>query len=184
MMDKRVLGMASMVSALGLLACDPGTADGPTPIGPDLNKEICHSDVNITGSMVADARPPLEPNENPPSEFDCWPAGVWTFSAKVAASNEDGTQMCPATNLRAEYKIKVTRDAALNETYDFLTEPAAKATASLKVSSGGGGLCTGVFEFYSADGKILHNLHPALQADLTLTGKGSYHEFAADQLER
>lgn len=182
MMDIRALGIASLC-ALGLGACGLGSEDSVDDSA--LNKQLCHTDVSITGTMI----PTPKPADYDPElgETNCWAAGVWTFTATPLAANEDGTDKCLTTSLLPEYKVIVTKDFANEgaESYAFATNP--NATTRLKVSSGGGGLCEGVFEIYSEDGKVLHNLHPALQpaptpgANHQLTGKGEYQVFEVDQ---
>jgi hypothetical protein len=183
MMDKRLLGLAS-VAALGLGACGLGEADN-THDNTALNKELCHTDLAITGNMVPGAKPPdYDPNLG---DTNCWPVGVWTFSAAAKAANDDGSAQCGQVSLLPEYKFQVVRDFANDgaESYAFLTDP--KAKIRIKVSSGGGGLCEGVIEMYSADGKTLHNLHPALQAptvvggNQALLGHGEYTQYEVDQ---
>lgn len=189
MMDKRIVGIALL--GLGLGACglsgDEEGGTGPAPLDP-VSKELCHTDLSITGSMV----PAPIPAGYPPDGTDlgptnCWAVGVWTFTAAPRSSNEDGTAQCPSIALLPEYKVEVTRDVLNDgpEMYKFLSSPVADVR--LKVSSGGGGLCEGIFEVYSADGKVLHNLHPALQPRATgapthvLNGKGEFYMYDLDQ---
>jgi hypothetical protein len=182
MMDIRALGIASLC-ALGLGACGLGSDDSVDDSA--LNKQLCHTDVNITGTMIPTAKPADYDPEL--GDTNCWAAGVWTFTAAPAAANEDGTAQCVTTSLLPEYKVIVVKDFANEgkESYAFATNP--QATTRLKVSSGGGGLCEGVFEIYSSDGKVLHNLHPALLpaptpgANHQLNGKGEYQVFEVDQ---
>jgi hypothetical protein len=186
MMDKRLLGIASLATALGSGACGLGEAD--TVAGPDINAVVCHTDLAITGTMVPGAKPAdYDPDLG---DTNCWPVGVWTFTAAPKAVNDDGSPQCTGIALLPEYKVQVVRDytsagADGAETYSFLTDAAAKSY--LKVSSGGGGLCEGVFQVFSADGKTIHNLHPALQpapvlgGNHPLTGHGEYTVFVADQ---
>jgi hypothetical protein len=195
MMDKRSFSIASLSLALGLGAlalggCGLGSADEggePAPVISPIAKSLCHTDLTITGVMTPAAKP-TDPDLYDPTlgETNCWPVGVWTFTARPAAANEDGTPQCVSTTLLPEYKITVTKDFANEgaETYVFTTSPSSKT--SLKVSSGGGGLCEGVFEIYSDDGKVLHNLHPALQPaggapTNQLTGHGEFYMFDTNQ---
>jgi len=191
-MDKRSFGFASLSLTLGLGAlalggCGLGSAEeekGPSP----LDKTICHTDLTITGVM-APAPKPTDPDLYDPTlgETNCWPAGVWTFTARPAAANEDGTPQCEQTTLLPEYKITGIKDYTVDggqETYTFTSNPAQHTR--LKVSSGGGGLCEGIFEIYSDDGKTLYNLHPALMpangaATNPLLGRGELQMFEVDQ---
>ncbi|MEZ4358874.1 MAG: hypothetical protein R3B48_01750 [Kofleriaceae bacterium] len=179
MIDKRLLAAALMFAATGATSC------GVDAVDTSVNKELCHTDVTITGTMVPAAKPADYDPEL--GDTNCWPVGEWTFTASPRATNEDGSTQCPSTDLLAEYKVKVERDFVNDDldTYTFVTNPNAKAR--MKVSSGGGGLCEGVFEFYSDNGMVLHNLHPALQpapsagANHPLTGHGEFHMYDTDQ---
>lgn len=181
-MDIRALGIASLL-ALGVGGCGLGSDDGPDNAA--LDRQLCHTDVTITGTMI----PTPKPADYDPElgETNCWAAGVWTFTAAPRSGNEDGTAQCVTTSLMSEYKVIVTKDFADEgrESYAFATNP--QAPVRLKVSSGGGGLCEGVFEIFSADGKVIHNLHPALQpaaspgANHMLTGHGEYQVYEVDQ---
>jgi hypothetical protein len=187
MMDKRLLAAGLLVAVAGGSACGVDTVDPARDPDTGINKELCHTDLSVTGTMVP---VPFVPDpENPDlGDTNCWPIGDWTFTAAPKASNEDGSAQCPSVKLLPEYKVRVSRDTSSGDpvdSYSFLTNPSAKT--ALKVSSGGGGLCEGVFEVYSDDGKILHNLHPALQpaatpgANHVLSGHGEYHEYEVDQ---
>ncbi len=184
-MDKRILGIALLGMGLGACSLSDDDNFGPTPQEP-IGKSLCHTDLQITGTMVPVERP-VDPTAPPVSETNCWGVGVWTFTATAKATNEDGTAQCASVSLLPEYKVQVTRDLLNDgpEMYTFLSSPVA--TTRLKVSSGGGGLCEGIFEVYSSDGKVLHNLHPSLQpltggaTNHVLTGKGEYYMFDVDQ---
>jgi hypothetical protein len=198
MMDKRTLGIASLSLALAAFAlggCGLGSADGDGDGGGEpgfmpspLDKTLCHTDLTITGIMTP-APKPTDPDHYDPTlgETNCWPAGVWTFAARPATANEDGTPQCTTTALLPEYKVTGIKDYSVDgglESYTFTSNPTQNVR--LKVSSGGGGLCEGVFEIYSEDGKVLHNLHPALQpangaATNPLTGHGEYQMFEVNQ---
>ncbi len=186
MKDKTLLGIALLAVSLGGCALDgeedgPGGVDQTPPPLDEVNEVVCRTELSITGSMVPVANP------EPGSPTSCWGVGVWTFRATANATNTEGGTRCAATTLLPEYKVEVKRDPTVidaPETYSFLTNPSQYVR--LKVSSGGGGLCEGIFEIYSADGTIIHNLHPALQAagaDGThpLNGKGDYTQYKLDQ---
>ncbi len=190
-MNKRTLGfsLSLALGAVSLVGCGLGSAEeepGGTPQSP-LDKTLCHTDLEITGVMTP-APKPTDPDLYDPTlgETNCWPVGEWKFTARPKAANEDGSAQCATTTLLPEYKITGTKNITTdgNETYVFNTNPSAHVR--LKVSSGGGGLCEGVFEIYSDDGKVLHNLHPALMpangaATNPLLGHGEFQMFEVDQ---
>jgi hypothetical protein len=189
MMDKSLLGIALLAVGLGGCGLDSGEEGPAGPQTPppldEVNEVLCTTDVSITGTMVPAPKPPdYDPNLSP---NNCWAVGVWTFRATPKSVNDNGKAQCSPTSLLPEYKVEVLRDATVidaPETYKFLSSPSAYAR--LKVSSGGGGLCEGIFEIYSSDGTVIHSLHPALQAAGAdgihpLDGKGEYQVFKLDQ---
>jgi hypothetical protein len=110
----------------------------------------------------------------------CWPAGTWTFTAKVD-SNECKTP--PA--VLASYSFRVDRmdepnGQGLVENYANLTTVNGLQW-HIAVSSNGAG-CEGNFEFGTADGKqywhmqptLLNPTPPSTTPSLTLSGSGDY----------
>lgn len=142
-------------------------------VGTEDDQIVCSTQWNITGSAVLETKP---------AEISgCWPVGTWTFSLAQA------TNTCnPAPTPLGQYQIKVERDLAAEEPdhtyiYSYLTDP-ADMTATVSVTSGGGGLCEGELLVFSTDGKKIWNLHPSLNADNTIGGLGDYEEHTSSQI--
>ena len=168
------LGLTLATLAAG---CDPGSVDdggGGNGGGVGTDDRItCMAALNIAGTFTAST-------PKPDTISGCWPIGTWTFRVTVADHD------CPsAPEPLAEYVMRVDRNTASEDPdfswlYSFVTDPAA--TTRMKVSSGGGGLCEGGLVIYSADGKTIWNLHPALQADGSLNGVGDYEVHTTNQV--
>ncbi|HUQ06302.1 MAG TPA: hypothetical protein VM261_27545 [Kofleriaceae bacterium] len=163
---------ASLVGSLGLFAtaCDPGSVD----TGNGTDELLCSTSLTMVGTFAVGTPKPAEIN-------GCWPIGTWTFAATVGEG--DCTDM-PAP--LAEYAIRVDRnleseDPDFSWLYTYVTDP-ADMTASIDVTSGGGGLCEATVMLFSADGKRVWNMHPALQADNSVTGIGDYEVHTTDQV--
>jgi hypothetical protein len=142
-----------------------GATDGGIPVGMLL----CQADLSITGTYAQ--------GNAPPADFPggCWPDGTWTFTVAVS---QNGCSTAP--KLEAMYSFKVQEDNDYNDTITYLSDPTNKDD-SLKLSGGEGGLCTGAFLLFSADGKTVINLRPALQVGNVLNGKGDYRIYDQDQ---
>ena len=159
--------LAATVSAFAL-ACDGSVGDAEDEI-------ICSTQFAVTGSAVLETKP---------AEIGgCWPVGTWTFTL-----TQTGNSCATAPTPLAQYQMKVERDLAAPEpdhtyNYTFLTDP-TDMTVQLGSSSGGGGLCEGEILIYADAGKSVWNLHPALQADNTLTGLGDYEQHTTDQIPK
>ncbi|HEX8954094.1 MAG TPA: hypothetical protein VF945_19700, partial [Polyangia bacterium] len=65
-------------------------------------------------------------------------------------------------------------------TITFMTDPNNMFT-HMQINSGGGGICTGIFQWVSTDGFTVFDMHPSLQADNSLVGNGQYSIYDADQ---
>lgn len=161
---------ALILAPLALVAaCDPGSVDD----GQTQDELVCSASLTMAGTLAVSAPKPAEID-------GCWPIGTWTFTATV------GEHDCSAAPTPlAQYQIKVDRDLASEDpdytwTYEYLTDPSV--TADIGVTSGGGGLCEAIVMLYSADGKTVWNMHPALQADNTLNGTGDYEVHTVTQI--
>jgi hypothetical protein len=161
----RITSLLLAGSIASLVACDGSVTEE--------DKLVCSAPLTLSGSFAIGDPKPAAIN-------GCWPVGTWTFTATV------GTTTCnPAPTPLAQYQFKGERDLTAPEpdytwNYTYLTDP-ADVTAHIGVTSGGGGLCEGEVILYSADGKTLWNMHPALQADNTLTGLGDYEVHTTDK---
>jgi hypothetical protein len=142
-----------------------GSGDGV----PTTAKELCSADFNITGTWVQGSAPPAD------FPGGCWPDGTWTFTTAVTNNT------CPtAPKLEAEYVFKVVEDLDYNDTITYVTDP-NNMYVTTKISGGEGAICTGAFLIFSADGKTVVNLRPALQTGNILNGVGDYRVWDQDQ---
>ncbi len=162
------------LAAAGILTTVVGCGVGGIQGSGGGNELACAAPVSITGSFSMEA---AQPNEI----SGCWPIGTWTFTATVGASN------CPAAPpLASQYQFRGERDLTSEDpdytwVYTYLTDP-TDTMVRVSVSSGGGGECEGSIQLFSADGKTLTLLKPALQEDgVTLTGFGQYEIHTLDQ---
>ncbi len=154
----------------------PDMATGkPTSTGPadmavlPLGMQLCDATLAITGSYTQGSAPP--------SGFPggCWPDGTWSFTATVTQN-----PCATAPVLAPQYQFKVVEDDDFNDTITYLTDP-SNMYVVMRISGGDGGVCVGGFQVYSADGKTITNLRPALQANGTLDGQGDYAVYDTDQ---
>lgn len=148
---------------------DGGSADGGTNGGMSFGTMICSATLSLSGQWVE--------GNLPPTDFPggCWPDGTWSFTATVT---QNGCASQP--DLAALYRFQVMEDVDYNVTITFLNDP-TNTSASLRISGGEGGVCGGAFLLFSADGKTMINLRPALQADNSINGRGEYQVWTADQ---
>jgi hypothetical protein len=123
----------------------------------------------------------------------CWDDGVWSFQVAIT-SDTCTTPPVPLGNYKfsSTYAITPTgctpgsKDAMGNplcelsaETYAYMTDPTIHA--HVKTSSGGGGICVGELELFSADGKQVWDMSPVLTSystDMTTGVLGGKFEFA------
>lgn len=164
--------LVAVGSAAALLTgCDPGSVDDGGQVTDEL---LCSAGLTMTGTFTVGTPKPAEIS-------GCWPIGTWTFTAAV------GEHDCAAAPTPLpQYQIRVDRDLTSEDPdfswiYTYVTDP-NDATADVSVTSGGGGLCEGIVMVYSADGKTVWNMHPALQADNTLNGTGDYEVHTINQV--
>jgi hypothetical protein len=160
------------ISALFLLATGCGVGDDGSMM-PDPNGRQCTAALTTTGTFVADAANPA-----PAGWATCWPAGTWTFTAKV------GTTDCsPAPTPAAQYVMKGVVQPDQNGDPMVVMQYSGDASMRpiAKYSDGGSGLCEGELDLYSTDGKTVWLLKPELNSDNSLSGDGEYGVFATDQ---
>ena len=102
-------------------------------------------------------------NNPPPTGFEggCWPDGNWTFTANID-STDCAAGMAPT--VLPSYTFTVTEDMDYNDTIVYTNDP-TNMYVTAKISGGEGAVCTGKFLMFSADGKTIWNLQPAMQAD-------------------
>lgn len=168
----RIAGIGALLLATGcLVESDPGPV-----MGDDLLGRICTTELPITGTFVESKPRPI--NEDGTTYTGCWPIGTWTFTATVGEGTCD-TQ--PA--LLPQYQFKVDElfdaDGIQYQVNTYMTDPSARHR--VKVSQGGAGLCEGELDLFSADGKEVWIIKPALYEDLHLGGTGEYQLYGSDQ---
>ncbi len=166
------ISMSAGAVALLAAGCDPGSVD----TGQIDDEIVCMAALTHTGTFAVGTPKPAEIS-------GCWPLGTWTFTTTVGA-HDCGSAPQPL----AQYQIRVDRDLTSEDPdyswlYTYVTDP-ADTTAQVSVTSGGSGLCAGNLVVYSADGKTVWNMHPALNADDTIGGTGEYEVHTASQIPR
>jgi hypothetical protein len=183
-----MMNRAVLVLGLGLLIPACGVGDNGLPSTPEAR--TCLANLSITGTFTLGMPSPdvvnndtqLPPADGIPDILGCWPTGTWAFTAAVV----DNTCATAPTPL-AEYKfVAAFVDDPIEPTYSYtlVTPDPATNDNRVHISSGGGGLCEGTLELYSADGLQSWNLHPALNVFNTsgpLTGIGEYAEWKEPQ---
>ncbi|MBA3540667.1 MAG: hypothetical protein H0T79_13735 [Deltaproteobacteria bacterium] len=181
-------GVSAAVILISLTACGVGDDAGTEP---DPNGRLCASSFKLSGAVTN--RPPIPDNDGDgqPDIGGCWPSGLWTFTATA-----DGGDCSPAPEPLAKYEVNAEykclpagKDCGPTATDETRGEYAFEITyrtdttirTHIKIGSGGGGLCEGIFELFDTSGKEVWNLHPTLQADNTLGGTGEFSRFSTDQ---
>ena len=179
----------ALVLCLGLgalAACGVGD-DGP-PSTPE--PRICQAHFTVAGQFTMSRAAPddvnndtgVAPGDGIPDIQGCWPVGTWTFSLTQV---DNTCKTAPTPN--AEYKFSgVFVPDAVEPDYVFtlVTPDPTSMTHRVNVSSGGGGLCEGSLELYSADAKQAWILNPALNVfnmSGPLTGVAEYGEYKEAQ---
>jgi hypothetical protein len=137
----------------------------PVPLGV----ELCEASLSLAGTFTQSAAPPTG------FPGGCWPTGSWTFTATVTMNGCNN-----APSLPSQFQFTVVEDTDYNDTITYNTDPNNMYVAT-KISGGEGGVCVGAFQIYSADGKTITNLRPAMQADNSINGAGDYRVYDADQ---
>ena len=132
---------------------------------------LCTSVLSFTGTFTQ--------NNPPPTGFEggCWPDGNWTFTANID-STDCAAGMAPT--VLPSYTFTVTEDMDYNDTIVYTNDP-TNMYVTTKISGGEGAVCTGKFLIFSADGKTIWNLQPAMQADNSINGQGDIKVYDADE---
>src|SRR5579859_1903000 len=130
----------------------PGADLAMAPPAP-LGNQLCDVTMTLAGTYTQGNAPPVG------FPGGCWPDGTWTFSATITSNTCN-----PTPSIQAQYKFTVVEDMDFNDTITYNNDPAINMTAILKLSGGEGGVCVGGFILFSADGKTVYNLRPAMQA--------------------
>jgi len=145
-----------------------GGGGGPVPVVGNL---LCTTNLSISGSYTQ-ANPP-------PTDFEggCWPDGSWVFTATITDS-DCASGMTPT--VENQYQFTVTEDMDYNDTIVYNNDP-TNMYVTTKISGGDGGVCVGAFLIFSADGKTIWNLRPAMQADNSINGQGDIKVYDADE---
>ncbi len=164
----RPLGiLAGITLSLAASGCVGGALSG------DENRNElgiqCEAGLKLDGTFTASVAQPID-------VFGCWPVGTWRFTATVTSSD---CSAAPA--LEQEYIFEVTRDVEEAYRISYLNNPTSP-NLKMKVSGDGGGICSGGFEVFSADGKTVTNLKPVLQASGVLAGHGEYIVYDRPQM--
>jgi hypothetical protein len=171
---KKIVGiLVSTITALGLAACDTGSAGDDVQGDDAVDDEItCDAALSITGTFVESVPIPV-------GRTGCWPVGTWTFNSTVVSND------CSPAPTPAQQQFTVERDLAAEQPdytfiYTYVTDP-SDTTHRLSVSGDGGGLCEGQLELFSDDGLSVWNLHPTLQLGGVLDGQGTFEVHTRDQ---
>ena len=165
--------LAAAAAAAPVAAAAPqagGGGGGGGGPGPVVGNLLCTSVLSFSGTYTQ--------GNAPPSDFagGCWPDGTWTFTANIDST--DCTSNAPT--VLPQYTFTVTEDTDYNDTVVYQNDP-TNMYVSAKISGGEGGVCVGAFLIFSADGKTVWNLRPAMQADNSLNGHGDIKVYDADQ---
>ena len=164
---------ATSLFAFGVVAVVAGAGCGVGGVEGEGNVElVCAAPVSIVGTFAEETAQPVEIS-------GCWPIGTWSFAVTVG-EHDCGDVPAPLAN----YQIRFERDLEADQPdytwiSSYLTDPTDE-TVEISVTSGGGGLCEADLQIFSADGRNVWNLHPALQADATLNGQGEFMIYSGD----
>ncbi len=191
-----------MLAACGVGSDGDGGDDAPIePVKPNPLLISCTDAFKVTGTFTPSSARPVDVG-------GCWPAGTWTFGVTLDPSDEaildvTGDKLpdrcgrvagTTAATFKASYSFVVTRtdngegyaDGYMMAGSTGLAADCAQAgdcVARLKVSEGGGRVCEGGLEIYSADRKMYWNLHPAqATGSTTLDGFGEYTAYNEAQV--
>lgn len=167
-------------------ACGVGD-EGPTPNNTQAAERLCTDTYSLAGNFTLGMASPDRVNNDtqqaPPDGIPdiegCWPVGTWTFTL-----TRTGGDCSPAPTLPSiAFDVDFVDDPIEPGYMEILTSPSI-ADHRLHISQGGGGLCEGGLELYSADGKEVFNLHPTLDVFNTsgpLAGAGEFSRFSKNQ---
>lgn len=189
------LGAGAAVALIGCLghASDPGQAtpdlgnavaidggvaiisnpDGSLPTPKMVGNMLCEANFTITGTFTPGAARPADVGPG-----GCWPDGTWTFTLSAPTDNN----CADALKTETQYTFKVTRDTDYNDTIVYQNDPTNMYVSAKIGGNEGGALCLAAFMVFSADGKLVTNLRPALQTDnATIAGAADYRVWDTDQ---
>lgn len=188
---------AGALSLVLLAACgvgdDGGGGGGSNTTTPGLK---CVETYTTHGSVMNVPAIPDNDGDGQPDIQGCWPAGLWSFTATAAGADGVDPECSPAPSIEPKYEVQIdygcypagkscapdaTPDMAGEYGFDVQLKTGPTLRNHLKYSSGGGGLCEGIFEFFSDDGKQVWGFHPTLQADSSLDGHGEFGQYDHDQ---
>jgi hypothetical protein len=161
----------TVLSAFGS-ACVTEEVQQQDPSAPEMQAtgRLCTATLAIKGTFM-----PGAPDPDPGNMGGCWPVGTWTFSAAMGQST-----CMTAPTLESQYAFTDVRDAENVDTITYVNNP-SDDHVRIKVNAGDGGLCVGIIDIFSADGKGVTTLRPALQSDNSLNGTGEYDLYDSDQ---
>jgi len=165
--------LGSCIFALGLAACDTGSAGDDVQGDDAVDDEItCEAMLSITGTFA-------ESTPIPVGRTGCWPVGTWTFNSTVVSND------CSPSPTPGQQQFRVDRDTTAEQPdytfiYTYLTDP-TDTTHRLSVAGDGGGICEGQLEVYNDDGLEIWNLHPTMQLGGVLDGQGTFEVHTVDQ---
>ena len=186
-----MLKVACAFLTCSLMACLVGNDGDQQPDVPTLpDVRLCSTSMAITGQVTNRPATPIDV---------CSAVGTWTFSPTVAggttiSSTAGGVPACTSVTPPSQIEIKVAwecpagKDCGPNATPQNSGEMGytiamtnAPAKSNIKFTAGGSGVCEGIVELFSNDGKELFNLHPNLMTDGSLVGQGDFVRYASDQ---
>lgn len=171
------LAAVALVSSLSFAAC--AIDDGGGEFGD--TQRMCTTDVDITGRVTGR-----------PSVFEdfCQAVGTWTFTptARASANACSGVALDPIV-VEVSYECPAGRDCSATAAdpadkqyvIAYQSGPSVASRQRIKLTNGGSGICEGIVELFSQDGKSVYNLHPNLHEDGTLDGQGDFSRFPTDQ---
>ena len=174
--------------ALSVGACGVGDDDNELPNTPE--PRLCSANLAIIGTFTLGAMVPDDvnnetgdpPGDGVPDFSGCWPTGTWTWTMTVS-DNTCATPPAPAPSY--SFRTDFVPDANGDPQYQYTLLAPQNPNYTLKVSSGGGGLCEGLLELFSPDGLQSWNLHPTLNSfnmNGPLAGSGEYAEWRDNQI--
>jgi hypothetical protein len=172
---KRAIGLAALLATGACISGDETI---------QLDRIQCESTLTIQGTWSATA--PLRDG----STAGCWPVGMWTFTAAVAANPEvPDDKRCEGENapqFGTSYGLQVVRTDGgdgWTDSYAYQGNREIHEPYRYKVTEIGGGECQAAIELYDETGQKSWNLKPVLSpTGTTLTGAGEFRVYEYDQL--